>query len=77
MTKREKLIAKIKSFKGISFDQAVSLLESLDYEPYQTSSSHITFRKTGKMPITLVKNQKELQRYHLKNLNKILESEDL
>lgn len=75
MTKKDKIIQKIKSLKAISSNQAEILLESIGYTGNKTASSHITYRKNDSLKITIVKNQKEMLPYQLKELKALLESE--
>ena len=59
MGKLEKLIDKImKLEKNLRFDELAKVLMRLGYKQNQSSggSSHYTFRKEGKMPITIPKN---------------------
>jgi len=59
MGKLEKLIEKImKLDKNLRFDELAKVLIRLGYKQNQPSggSSHYTFRKEGKMPITIPKS---------------------
>ena len=59
MSKLEKLIEKIlKLDKKLRFDELVKVLKRNGYKQSQpgNGSSHYTFRKEGKMPITIPKD---------------------
>jgi len=59
MGKLEKLIKKIlKLDKNLRFDELTKILKRFGYKQSQPSkgSSHYTFRKDGKMPITIPKD---------------------
>ena len=59
MSKWEKLLNQIKNLSGdLRFQELKKVLESLGYTmtPPKSGSSHYTFRKPGKMPITIPKH---------------------
>lgn len=56
MSKWDKLLARIHALdKGLRFDELKKVLESYGYEMKRPSggSSHCTFRKSGRNPITI------------------------
>lgn len=56
MSKLEKLFNEIlKLNENLRFDELAKVLENIGYKQKAPSSgsSHVTFRKTGKMPITI------------------------
>ena len=56
MARWEKLIEQILQLdKGLRYDDLSKALTTIGYKPRQPGSSHVTFRKTGKMPITIPK----------------------
>lgn len=60
MSKWEKLLNRVKNLsKDIRFTELKKILESYGYTAYNPSSgsSHWTFRKSGKPPITVPKNE--------------------
>lgn len=60
MSRWEKLLAKITSLsKELRFDELRKVLESYGYQMHAPSggSRHYTFRKAGKMPITIPKHE--------------------
>lgn len=68
MSKIDKLLNKLYNGSVLSIDEASKLLENIGYAKAvpPKGSSHITFRKEGTDPITLVKNRKELLDYQIK-----------
>lgn len=74
MTKLEKLIKKILEGKTVSFNEADLALQNAGFDPEspKSGSSHITYRKSGKNPVTLVRNRKELKPYQLKMIQEAL-----
>ena len=76
MSKRDKLIQKI--FKGdsdVTPDEAVKILEMLDFKAAATGSSHRTFRKLNRPSVTLVLTQNPLKAYLLEKLQEALKNE--
>lgn len=75
MTKRDKLIQRILDGKRVSYNDAEKILISLGYLPKMPSggSSHVTFRKNSCEQITLVKTQKPLKDYLMKQIREVLE----
>lgn len=65
---------KIKNGRKISYSEAEKVLLRLGYTASapKGGSSHISFRKEGKRPITLVRNRKELKIYQMKMIQKAL-----
>ena len=56
MAQWEKLIEQILSLdKGLRFEDLSKALKTIGYESRRPSGSHVTFRKTGKMPVTIPK----------------------
>ena len=68
MSKIDKILNKLYNGGVVSINDASKLLENIGYVKAKppSSSSHITFRKEGTNPITLVKNRKELLDYQIK-----------
>ena len=80
MGKWEKLIEKVtKLDKSVRFDELKKILESIGYicTAPKGGSSHFTFRKAGKMPITLPKKSPMNKVYIQMVRDAILEEEDL
>ncbi len=75
MTKKDKLIKKLFESKTISFDEADKILTDAGFLPERpaSGSSHITYRKQGKNPVTLIRNRKELKPYQIKMLQETLQ----
>jgi len=76
MSKRDKLIQKI--FKGssdVTPDEAVKILEMLDFVATPTGSSHLTFRKPKRQSVTIVLTQNPLKSYLLEKLQETLKNE--
>ncbi len=60
MSKWDKLLSKITTLsKDVRFDELRKILESYGYDMKapRSGSSHCTFRKTGKMPVTIPKDE--------------------
>ena len=82
MSKKEKLIAKLKSNpKDFTFEEMKCLLDTLGFtmsNKGKTSGSRVLFMK-GNIPIILHKPhpRKELLEYHVKKITDVLEKEDL
>jgi hypothetical protein len=72
MTKRDKLILKIKENRNVSYDEAESVLLNLGFDVEITGSHHI-FRKNGYHKNISLKIRAELKRYQLKLLQEVLE----
>lgn len=68
MSKRDKLIQKINNLESITFEEAQKILISFGYieRSPKGGSSHVTFTKSDKQAITLVKTQKPLKLYAIK-----------
>ena len=76
MSKRKKLIQKIFSGSGdISPDEAVKILEMLEFKAVPTGGSHITFRKLNRSSVTIVLTQNPLKSYLLEKLQDALKNE--
>ena len=76
MSKRDKLIQKI--FRGnsdVSPDEAVKILELLDFRATPTGGSHLTFRKQSCPSVTIVLTQNPLKPYLLEKLQEALKHE--
>ncbi|MDR1802025.1 MAG: type II toxin-antitoxin system HicA family toxin [Treponema sp.] len=76
MSKRDKLIQKI--FKGnsdVTPDEAVKILETLDFKMSPTGGSHLTFRKLNRPSVTIVLTQNPLKPYMLEKLQETLKNE--
>ncbi|MCL2153045.1 MAG: toxin HicA [Oscillospiraceae bacterium] len=56
MAQWEKLIEQILRLnKSLRYEDLSKALKTIGYEARQPGGSHVTFRKTGKMPITIPK----------------------
>ena len=68
MSKRDKLIQKINNLEPITFEEAQKVLISFGFieRTPRGGSSHVTFTKSNKSAITLVKTQKPLKLYAMK-----------
>jgi len=76
VSKRDKLIQKI--FRGnsdVTPDEAVKILETLDFKATTTGSSHLTFRKMNRSSVTIVLTQNPLKPYMLEKLQDALKNE--
>ena len=76
MSKRDKLIQKI--FKGnldISPDEAVKILEMLNFKDTPTGGSHLTFRKENRPSVTIVITQNPIKSYLLEKIQEALKNE--
>ena len=76
MSKQNKLIKKI--FKGnsdVTPDEAVKILEMLDFRATPAGGSHLTFRKSNRSSITIVLAQNPLKPYLLEKLQEALINE--
>jgi len=73
MSKHNKLIQRI--FKGnqdVTPDEAVKILEKLDFKAASTGGSHLTFRKPNHPSITIVLTQNPVKPYILEKLQEAL-----
>ena len=76
MSKRDKLIQKIlKGNSDVTADEAVKILEMLDYKATPVSGSHLTFRKPNRPSVTIVLTQNPLKPYMLEKLQEALKNE--
>ena len=76
MSKRDKLIQKI--FRGkadVTPDEAMKILEMLDFVATPTGGSHLTFRKPHRPSVTIVLTQDPLKSYLLEKLQEALKNE--
>ena len=77
MSKWDKLIMQICNLsKDIRFDELRKVLESYGYEMNapRSGSSHYTFRKQGKSPITIPKHE-PIKKVYVEMVREIVESE--
>lgn len=78
MSKKEKLIAKIINDKSnISPQEACNILIDLGYKATSPSggSSHVTFRKSDSISVTIVLTQNPLKPYMIAKLQMVLKKE--
>ena len=76
MGKHEKLIKRIFEGKSdITPEEAVNILNKLDYKSALTSGSHRTFRKFGRQSVTIVLTQNPLKPYLVEKLQETLKQE--
>jgi len=76
MSKHEKLIKKIlEGISDITPDEALIILNKLDFKSTAISGSHRTFRKAHHMPVTIVLNQNPLKPYLIEKLQDVLKQE--
>ena len=78
MSKWEKLLDKITTLsKEVRFNELKKILESYGYTMYapKGGSSHYTFRKEGRNPITIPKHE-PIKTVYVKMVKEIIESED-
>ena len=78
MSKWDKLLDKIKSLsKEVRFDELRKILESYGYtmNAPKSGSSHYTFRKEGKSPVTIPKHE-PIKAVYVKMVKEIIESEN-
>ena len=78
MSKWDKLLARICALsKDIRFDELRKVLESYGYEMNapRSGSSHYTFRKKGRMPITIPKHE-PIKKVYVEMVKQIVESEE-
>ena len=78
MSKWEKLLNKITTLsKNVRFEELKRILESYGYEGRKpgSGSSHWTFRKQGKSPITIPENE-PIKLMYVRLVKDIIESEE-
>ncbi len=78
LSKWEKLLNKITTLsKNVRFEELRKILESYGYEGKKpgSGSSHWTFRKSGKPPITIPKNE-PIKLMYVRLVKDIVESEE-
>lgn len=78
LSKWEKLMAKITALsKDVRFAELKKVLESCGYEGRKpgSGSSHWTFRKQGKAPVTIPENE-PIKLTYIKLVKDIIESEE-
>ena len=76
MSKRNKLIQKIiQGGSDVTPDEAVKILEMLDFVASPTGGSHLTFRKPNRPSVTIVLTQTPLKSYLLEKLQETLKNE--
>jgi len=78
LSKWEKLLSKITALsKGVRFAEIKKILESYGYEGRKPSSgsSHWTFRKHGKPPVTIPENE-PIKLTYVRIVRDIIESEE-
>ena len=78
MSKWDKLIARLKSLSAdIRFEELRKILEAYGYEMRETSggSSHATFRKKGKSPITVPRHT-PIKKVYIEMVRDAVEKED-
>lgn len=78
MSKWEKLLNKINTLsKNVRFEELKRILESYGYEGRKpgSGSSHWTFRKQGKSPITIPENE-PIKLMYVRLVKDIIESEE-
>lgn len=79
MSKWDKLLSKILSLsKDMRFDELRKVLESYGYtmNTPKGGSSHYTFRKPGKNPITIPKNE-PIKKVYVEMVREVVEEETL
>lgn len=78
MSKWDKLIARICNLaKDLRFDELRKVLEDYGYvmNVPRSGSSHYTFRKQGRQPITIPKHE-PIKRVYVEMVKKLVESEE-
>lgn len=78
MSKWEKLLTQIRNLsKDLRFDELRKVLESYGYRMSapRGGSSHYTFRKDGKAPITIPKHE-PIKRVYVEMVKDVIESEE-
>ena len=76
MSKFDKLLERITSLsKDMRFDELRKVLESYGYTMHSPKggSSHYTFRKPGKMPITIPKHE-PIKKVYVQMVKKVIEN---
>lgn len=79
MSKWDKLLGRILSLsKDMRFDELKKVLESYGYvmNAPKSGSSHYTFRKTGKSPITIPKHE-PIKKIYVEMVREVVEEESL
>lgn len=79
MSRWDKLLNKIKTLsKDVRFDELRKILENYGYTMYspKSGSSHYTFRKNGKSPITIPKHE-PIKVIYVKMIKELIESEEI
>lgn len=77
MSKWDKLLEKICSLsKDMRFNELRKVLESYGYEMHQpkSGSSHCTFRKEGRRPVTIPKHE-PIKKVYVEMVKEVIESE--
>jgi len=78
VSKWDKLIARLKSLSAdIRFEELRKILEAYGYEMRETSggSSHVTFRKKGRNPITVPRHT-PIKKVYIEMIRDAVEKED-
>jgi len=76
MGKHEKLIKRIFEGKSdITPDEAVNILNKLDFKSTAIGGSHRTFRKPNRQSVTIVLTQNPLKSYLVEKLKETLKQE--
>lgn len=78
MSKWEKLLHKISSLsKDIRFEELEKVLESYGYTMFvpKSGSSHCTFRKAGKPPITIPRHE-PIKRVYIEMVRQVVEDNE-
>ena len=78
MSKFDKLLDRICSMsKDMRFDELKKVLESYGYTMYapKSGSSHYTFRKPGRNPITIPKHE-PIKKVYVQMVKEVIESEE-
>ena len=78
MSRWDKLLNKICSLSAdVRFEELKKILEEYGYTMYAPSngSSHYTFRKQGKMPITIPKH-KNIKKVYVRMVKNVIENEE-
>ena len=76
MSKHDKLIQKVLTGNSdVNPNEAIKILEMLDFRATPTSSSHLTFRKQNCQSVTIVLTQNPLKPYLLEKLQETLKHE--
>ena len=78
MSKWDKLLSKVCSLSAdVRFQELKKILEDYGYTMYAPSSgsSHYTFRKQGKMPITIPKH-KPINKVYIRMVKDVIENEE-